>query len=65
MNLNTASEEELKTLSGIGDTRAKSIIAYREENGGFQAIEDLMKVEGIKEGVFEKVKDSITVNAGS
>ncbi len=65
VNLNTASEEELKTLSGIGDTRAKSIIAYREENGGFQAIEDLMKVEGIKEGVFEKIKDSITVNAGS
>lgn len=65
VNLNTASEEELQTLSGIGETRAKSIIEYRETNGGFQSIEDLMKVEGIKEGVFEKIKDRITVNAGS
>ena len=65
VNLNTASEEELQTLSGIGETRAKSIIEYRENNGGFQSIEDLMKVEGIKEGVFEKIKDRITVNAGS
>lgn len=65
VNLNTASEEELKTLSGIGDTRAKSILEYREINGGFQTIEDLMKVEGIKEGVFDKIKDRITVNTGS
>lgn len=65
VNINTASEEELTTLTGIGDTRAKSIVEYRETNGGFQTIEDLMKVDGIKEGVFEKIKDSITVNAGS
>lgn len=65
VNINTASEEELTTLTGIGDTRAKSIVEYRESNGGFQTIEDLMKVDGIKEGVFEKIKDSITVNAGS
>lgn len=65
VNINTASEEELTTLTGIGDTRAKSIVEYREANGGFQTIEDLMKVEGIKEGVFKKIKDSITVNAGS
>lgn len=65
VNINTASAEELKTLSGIGDTRAESIIRYREEQGGFQRIEDLMNVEGIKEGVFEKIKDRITVNTGS
>lgn len=65
VNINTASVEELKTLPGIGDTRAKSIIKYREEHGDFQVIEDLMRVEGIKEGVFEKMKDSIKVNAGS
>lgn len=65
VNINTASEEELTTLTGIGNTRAKSIVEYREINGGFQTIEDLMKVDGIKEGVFEKIKDSITVNAGS
>lgn len=65
VNINTASEEELKTLNGIGDTRAKSITEYRKANGSFQTIEDLMKVDGIKEGVFEKIKDSITVNTGS
>ena len=65
VNINTASEEELKTLSGIGDTRAESIIRYREEQGGFQSVEDLMNVEGIKEGVFEKIKERITVNTGS
>lgn len=65
VNINTASAEELKTLSGIGDTRAESIIRYREEQGGFQSVEDLMNVEGIKEGVFEKIKDRITVNTGS
>lgn len=65
LNINTASFEELKTLNGIGDTRAESILKYREEHGGFQTIEDLMNVEGIKEGVFEKIKDRITVNTGS
>lgn len=65
VNINTASEEELKTLSGIGDTRAESIIRYWEEQGGFQSVEDLMNVEGIKEGVFEKIKERITVNTGS
>lgn len=62
VNVNTASREELKTLNGIGDTRAESILSYRELNGPFQCIEDLMKVDGIKEGVFNKMKDSITVN---
>lgn len=65
VDINTATEEELTTLSGIGDTRAKSIIEYREINGGFRTIEDLMNVEGIKEGVFEKIKDRITVKTGS
>lgn len=62
VNINTASREELKTLNGIGDTRAESILSYREQNGPFQTIEDLMKVDGIKEGVFNKMKDSISVN---
>ncbi len=62
VNINTASREELKTLNGIGDTRAGSIIAYRESNGLFGSIEDLMKVEGIKEGVYNKLNDEITVN---
>lgn len=62
INLNTASKEQLMTLSGIGEAKAASIIAYREEHGGFQRIEELMEVEGIKEGVFNKVKDQIGVN---
>lgn len=61
VNINTADESGLATLSGIGDTRAKAIIAYREENGPFATIEDIMNVSGIKEGTFEKIKDDIVV----
>lgn len=61
ININTASIEELKTLNGIGDAKAKSIIDYRNINGTFKSIEDLKKVTGISESLFEKIKDSITV----
>lgn len=61
ININTASEELLCTLPGIGSSKAKSIIAYREKNGFFQKIEDIMHVEGIKDGLFQKIKDGITV----
>lgn len=61
INLNTASKEQLMTLSGVGSAKADAIIAYRKEQGGFQSIEDIMKIEGIKEGVFKKIKDKITV----
>ena len=61
INLNTASKEQLMTLSGVGSSRADAIIAYRREYGGFGSIEDIMKIEGIKEGVFKKMKDKITV----
>lgn len=61
ININTADEELLCTLSGVGSSRAKSIIAYREEHGAYQKIEDIMNVEGIKEGLFQKFKDNITV----
>ena len=61
VNLNTATKEELMTLSGIGESRAEDIIRYREENGGFQNIEDIMKVSGIKDAAFQKIKDRITV----
>lgn len=63
LNINTAGREELKTLPGIGDSKADSIISYRESNGHFKSIEELMNVEGIKEGVFNKIKDSIIVTA--
>lgn len=61
INLNTATKEELMTLTGIGESKAESIIRYREENGRFQSIEDIMKIEGIKSGVFHKIKDHIVV----
>lgn len=62
VNLNTADEALLCTLPGIGESRAKSIIAYRKEHGSFEKTEDIMKVSGIKEAAFEKIKDAITVS---
>lgn len=62
VNLNTATEAQLMTLPGIGEAKAESIISYREEHGNFSSVEDIMKIEGIKEGVYSKIKDSITVN---
>lgn len=61
VNINTASKEQLTTLPGIGESRAEDIIRYREEYGGFQKTEDIMKVSGIKEAAFQKIKDRITV----
>ena len=61
ININTADEAQLTTLTGIGATREQAIIAYREENGPFAAIEDIMNVQGIKEGTFAKIKDEIVV----
>lgn len=61
ININTATKEELMTLAGIGESKANQIISYRESNGLFKSIEDIMKISGIKEGVFSKIKDSIVV----
>ena len=57
----SAAKEELLTLSGIGASKAESILKYRQEHGNFQSIEDLKKIEGIKDGVFNKIKDDIMV----
>ncbi|MDE7198522.1 MAG: helix-hairpin-helix domain-containing protein [Lachnospiraceae bacterium] len=62
ININTASEAQLCDIPGIGATRAAAIAAYRESHGRFQKPEDIMKVSGIKEGMYEKIKDSISVN---
>lgn len=62
VNINTATESELMTLPGIGESKARSILAWREANGNFTQIEDLMKVEGIKDGVFSKIKDSVKLH---
>ena len=61
ININTAGKEELMMLTGIGEAKAESIMDYREKNGSFTSIEELMQIEGIKEGVFNKIKDDITI----
>ena len=54
VDINTASKTELMTLPGVGEAKAESIIRYRETTGSFQCIEDIMQVEGIKDGLFKK-----------
>jgi len=61
VNINTASSFQLESLPGIGPTTAAKIIDYREENGPFRTIEDIKNVSGIGTGIFERIKDMITV----
>ena len=61
VNLNTATKAELMALSGIGEAKAEAIIAYRTEHGRFQTTADIMKVSGIGEGLYSRIKDSIKV----
>ena len=61
VNINTATKEQLKTLTGIGDSTAQKIIEYRAENGGFSKIEDVKNVSGIGESKFEKIKEKIII----
>ncbi|AEG40506.1 helix-hairpin-helix domain-containing protein [Lactobacillus kefiranofaciens] len=61
VNLNTASAADLQKLTGVGEKKAEQIIAYREQNGSFKKIEDLMQVSGIGEKTFESLKDQLAV----
>ena len=61
VNINTASIDELKNLPGIGESKAKNIIDYRNSNGSFQSIEDLKKVDGIGDGLYDQIKEIITI----
>ncbi len=61
ISLNQATKEELMTLPGIGQSKAEAILSYRQEHGGFSRVEDLMKITGIKDGVYNKIKDYITL----
>jgi competence protein ComEA len=62
IDINRAEVWLLEALPGIGETRAQAIVDYRNENGPFKRIEDLLKVSGIGEGTFDKIKDYITVS---
>jgi len=61
ININTASVEELMTLRGIGEVIAKAIVAYREQNGPFKTVDDLVAVRGIGEKTLSSLRDKITV----
>ncbi len=61
VNINTASVVELMSLDGIGETKAKAIIEYRDTSGGFKSIEDIKNVSGIGESTYENIKNNITV----
>lgn len=61
VSINTASLEELQTLTGIGESKAKSIIEYREENGGFKDVTELKNISGIGDSIFDKIKENITL----
>jgi competence protein ComEA len=62
VNLNTANEDELATLTNIGKVKAEAIIAYRNENGKFTTVKDLAKVKGIGDKIIEKIKDDVTID---
>lgn len=61
ININTSTLEQLCQIPGVGKSRAQSILDYRDANGSFKNIEDIMNIDGIKSGSFEKMRDLITV----
>ena len=61
VSLNNASKEEFLTLPGIGESKAEAIIKYREEHGGFQAIEEVKEVSGIGESLYNQIKEDLTL----
>jgi len=62
VNLNTADEQTLVELNGIGEKKAKDIITYREANGSFKSVDDLVKVKGISQKILDKNRSALTVN---
>ena len=61
VNINTASKDALMSIPGIGEGRAQAILDYREKSGEFLSLDDLLKVDGIKQGIYDKMKDHITL----
>ena len=62
ININTATEAELQTLSGIGPSKAKAIVEYRKQNGNFKTTADIKNVKGIGDGIFNKISAEINVS---
>lgn len=62
VNINQATQSELETLNGIGPSKAEAIITYREENGLFQTVEDILEVNGIGEKMLESIQDHVVVH---
>ncbi len=65
ININTASESELEHLPGIGPSKAKAIVEYRQKNGPFKSAEDIKHVSGIGDKTYEALKSQISVGSGS
>lgn len=65
VDLNTASAQQLETVKGLGPAKAKAIVEFRTKNGPFKTPEDVMKVPGIKQGVFNKIKTELSVGGKS
>ena len=61
ININSASATELETLSGIGEVLAATIVEYRDQNGPFATVDDLMDVSGIGPATLEEIRDQVTV----
>ncbi len=64
LNLNAASADDLATLPGIGPSYAKRIVEYREKNGPFKRVEDLLNVQGIGEKTLDRIRDRVMVGSG-
>ena len=65
VNINTATETELETLSGIGPSKAKAIVEYRKQNGSFKTVADIKNVKGIGDGNYNKISSEISVSGAS
>lgn len=64
LNINNATEKQLTILKGVGETLSKRIVEYREKNGNFKSVNDILNVRGIGMGTYSKIKDYITVGEG-
>ena len=65
VNINTATQEQLETLKGVGPAKAKEIIEYRKKNGPFKSVDDLDKVKGVGPGLMKKIRSDVTISGAT